>query len=106
MSTVAGAHAAPGRASPTPPKPPTFTACNELNTKVVIKAEDESRFVLPPLGERKVTEDEITRYTLRRWNEEIRIEKEPEAGARTKVSFFAITLGFWFAIVWESSASS
>lgn len=87
------------------PKKVKHIAWNELNRKIVIRARDGSRFVLPPLGRREVTEEEISRFTLRRWSDEIGIGDEEEHDRTATWVLATIGFGILFAIPWAIAAA-
>ena len=76
------------------------TVSNELNRKIVIEARDGSRLALAPFEERPVDENEISRFDLRHWTDEIRVLDQPEADKPIAAFLVAIGIGVWFAIAW------
>jgi hypothetical protein len=84
------------------PAPPTVRhiVCNELNQKVYVEATDGATFVLAPFETRVVKEDEIERFALRRWVDDLRVEDHPVRDELPIAVISMVGFGFWFAIAW------
>jgi hypothetical protein len=76
------------------------TVSNELNRKIVVEARDGSRLVLSPFEERPVDENDISRFELRQWTDEILVADKPAADKPIAAVLVAIGIGVWFAIAW------